>query len=184
MKRSPEAKRLAAAREAAAKDLGLPESDWRVRRFAVLSIAYEGHESMLASGRGVDADTLLKLDTAMQEIRASLPPERITVELKMHGETINREGETIREGFIRMQRENRDTEAAEASQVDSRRVIPATESVATSDAPIENAGMVVAEKPAPKPYHETAVKDSRPGAVNGNGQSVVWSTPMNRERQF
>jgi hypothetical protein len=197
MERSPETERLIAARKAAAADLRLPETDWRVRRFAVLSIAYEGHEALLASGRDVEADTLLKLDEAMQAIRASIPPERITVQLtRSHGpftvcpecgfkppdniEIINREGETIIEGFRRLRAER----GAESEAVIAIQDRGATSPHEKSEG--EQATVSVASKPMPesKPYHETAVKDSRPGAQSNGGGSVVWSTPINRERQF
>jgi hypothetical protein len=190
LKRSPETKRLLAARKAAAADLGLPESDWRVRRFAVLSIAYEGHEEMLASGRGVDAEALLKLDEAMQAIRASIPPPRVRIELtRSHGpfttcpecgwsppppEAINREGESVIDGFRRMA-------TVHGGELKAQIAIPdvgATLLPEKTDSPsavISGTGKAGSDSKPAKPYHETALKDSRPNAPAPNGGgSVVW----------
>jgi hypothetical protein len=82
-KRSPDAAdRLRRARKAAAKELKLPLSSWQVRRFALLAVAHDNITARLASGADVSVDNLLKIDAAMEEIKASLPkpPLKVTVE--------------------------------------------------------------------------------------------------------
>jgi hypothetical protein len=80
-KRSPSAERLYRARKAAAKELKLPVTDWRVRRFALLMVAHDNVTARLANGADVSVDNLLKVDAAMQEIRASMPPEPMSLDL-------------------------------------------------------------------------------------------------------
>ena len=86
-KRTPDAERLHQARKAAAVELRLDPKDWRVRRYAVLLMQFENVEALLASGAESDADKLVKLDSAMQEIRATVPPEPMKVEV-VYCETI------------------------------------------------------------------------------------------------
>ena len=78
---TPDAQRLLDAREAASKELKLPVTDWRVRRYALLMNAHDTLTARLATGGEVNIDALLKLDNAMQEIRSSLPPEGIKVDV-------------------------------------------------------------------------------------------------------
>src|SRR5215470_772686 len=73
--------RLLRARKAAAKELRLPVTDWRVRRYALLMNAHDNLTAQLAAGVGVSIDGLLKLDASMQEIRATIPPEPIKVKI-------------------------------------------------------------------------------------------------------
>jgi hypothetical protein len=81
-KRTPGADRLHAARHAAAKELRLPITDWRVKRLAVLTCSYEQAEASLAAGRGVDVDDLMKLDAALAQARASVPVQHaVTIEI-------------------------------------------------------------------------------------------------------
>jgi hypothetical protein len=81
-KRTPGADRLHAARHAAAKELKLPITDWRVKRLAVLTCSYEQAEASLAAGRGVDVDDLMKLDAALAQARASVPVQHaVTIEV-------------------------------------------------------------------------------------------------------
>ena len=84
VKITPDAQRLIDAREAASKELNLPVTDWRVRRYALLMNAHDNLTARLlaSAGEGFDVDALLKLDNAMQEIRATLPPEQIKVAVK------------------------------------------------------------------------------------------------------
>jgi hypothetical protein len=74
--------RLLRARKAAAKELRLPVTDWRVRRYALLMNAHDNLTAQLAAGAGVSIDGLLKLDASMQEIRATIPPEPIKVKIE------------------------------------------------------------------------------------------------------
>jgi len=78
-KRSPSAERLHRARKAAARELKLPPGDWRTRRYALLMVAHDNVTARLANGADVSVDNLLKIDAAMQEIRASTPQEPIAV---------------------------------------------------------------------------------------------------------
>jgi hypothetical protein len=74
--------RLLRARKAAAKELNLSVTDWRVRRYALLMNAHDNLTAQLAAGAGVSIDGLLKLDASMQEIRATIPPEPIKVKIE------------------------------------------------------------------------------------------------------
>ena len=76
------AERLLAARDVAAKELGVPVTDWLVKRYAVLMVAHDNAEVELATGGG-NIDHLLKLDEAMQAVRASAPTKPKTVEVKI-----------------------------------------------------------------------------------------------------
>jgi hypothetical protein len=173
--------------------LGLPETDWRVRRFAVLSIAYEGHEEMLASGRGVEAEMLLKLDEAMQAIRATIPPPRIRVDLmRSHGRfdqcpecgfkppepepylrdtpVSELEGRTAFRGVQTPPEKNREPTAFPV----------AMESIAESQSPPPK------PPPPPKPFHETYAKDTRPNAprsLSDNRGSLVWFGNLNSKKE-
>jgi len=84
-KPAPEAAALLAARRAAAKELKLPVHDWRVKRYALLMVAHDAVTAAAGTGAGYDINDLLKLDGAMQEIRATLPPERVKVDIKFIG---------------------------------------------------------------------------------------------------
>jgi hypothetical protein len=77
------AARLKAARKAAAKELKLPPTDWRALRFALLALEHEKLQAIAASDGNVDIDRLLRLEAAMQEIRAGLPAEipKVTIEI-------------------------------------------------------------------------------------------------------
>ena len=61
----------------------LPVTDWRCKRYALLMVAHDNVTARLASGADISVDNLLKIDTAMAEIRASVPqaPLRVDVEL-------------------------------------------------------------------------------------------------------
>ena len=56
---TPGAQALLAARQVAAKELGLPLDSWMVRQFAVLMVAHEDVEVQLATGSG-DIDHFLR----------------------------------------------------------------------------------------------------------------------------
>ena len=78
-KRSPDAQRLLDARQSAAAELKLEPSDWRVRRYALLALSIENIEAALATGEDLDTDALSKIDAQMQQIRDTLPPEKLQV---------------------------------------------------------------------------------------------------------
>jgi hypothetical protein len=80
-KRTPNAERLLQARKIAAKELRLPVTDWRVRRYALLVVMHDNATARLASGGDFNLDNLLKIETALQEIRATVPVEPIEVKL-------------------------------------------------------------------------------------------------------
>jgi hypothetical protein len=63
-----------AARRAAAKELGLPITDWRVVRLATLVCAHEVVQAKLASGQVIDVGYLLQLDTAIAQVRSTVAP--------------------------------------------------------------------------------------------------------------
>jgi hypothetical protein len=50
MSATPEAAALLSARRAAAKELKLPTTDWRVRRYALLMVAHDGLTARAAAG--------------------------------------------------------------------------------------------------------------------------------------
>ena len=78
---TPETKALLLARRSAAKELRLPVTDWRVRRYALLMVAHDQITARLAAGEGVNVEALLKLDASMQEIRSSIPDEQRTIKI-------------------------------------------------------------------------------------------------------
>jgi hypothetical protein len=83
--------RLSKARSAAAKELKLPADDWRVKRTAILHIAHENLTTALIGGARIDIGDLLKIEDALQAIRATLPPEQIKVSVEfIDGATGNR----------------------------------------------------------------------------------------------
>jgi hypothetical protein len=79
--RSAGAERLFRARRNASKELGLPTSSWQCRRFALLMVAHDNATTRLANGADVSIDNLLKIDSAMQEIRSSVPQEAVKVQI-------------------------------------------------------------------------------------------------------
>jgi hypothetical protein len=78
-KRTPSAERLYRARKAAAKELKLPVTDWRCKRYALLMCAHDNVTARLANGADINVDALLRLDAAMAEVRSSVPQEPIKV---------------------------------------------------------------------------------------------------------
>ncbi len=81
--RSASADRLAKARRAAVKELGLPPSSWQCKRFALLAIAHDNIQNRLAAGADISITNLLAVDVAMQAIRDSLPPPKIEVQIEI-----------------------------------------------------------------------------------------------------
>jgi hypothetical protein len=79
---------LAHAREQAAKELGLPVDSGLVQRFAVLSVAHEAVQALVASGHINDTSisNLLKLDEALAALRAAAPPKPVNVSIRFVGE--------------------------------------------------------------------------------------------------
>jgi len=79
---------LHAARRAAAKELALPITDWRVIRLATLVCAHDAVQARLANGASVDVDHLLKLDAALVQARAAAapaPPVSLQICRQLHG---------------------------------------------------------------------------------------------------
>ena len=79
--RSASAERLHRARKQAAKELSLPSTDWRCKRYALLMCAHDNATARLANGADINVDALLRLDSAMAEVRGSVPPEPIRVQI-------------------------------------------------------------------------------------------------------
>jgi hypothetical protein len=73
--------RLRLARREASKDLGLPLDHWAVRRTALLSVAHENLEHALVDGHRVDISDLLKVEEALNAVKAALPSKPIPVTL-------------------------------------------------------------------------------------------------------
>jgi hypothetical protein len=59
--------------DAAEADLKLPRDDYRVPRYALLMVAHQRIQNDIATGEAFDIDTLLKVEAAMETIRASPP---------------------------------------------------------------------------------------------------------------
>jgi hypothetical protein len=74
------AERLRAARQSASIELGLPDADLRVKRFAMLAVQ---HEDLSAEYlvTGADFDALSKLESHMAEIKATTPSKPLEVAL-------------------------------------------------------------------------------------------------------
>lgn len=88
--RSPGAERLHQARRAAAKELGLKVTDPKVIRLATLQAAYDQVQAQIAAGRVIDIDNMLKIDTALAEVRASAatnttPKVELVIVEQLHG---------------------------------------------------------------------------------------------------
>jgi hypothetical protein len=89
-KRSPSAERLHRARKAAARELGLKITDPRVIRLSTLQAAFDQAQSQIAAGRVVDIDNMLKIDTALADVRASAatnttPKVELVIVEQLHG---------------------------------------------------------------------------------------------------
>ncbi len=82
-RRSASAERLHKARRQASRELKLPTADWRCKRYALLMCAHDNATARLANGADINVDSLLRLDQAMAEVRASVPQEpiKVTVEI-------------------------------------------------------------------------------------------------------
>jgi hypothetical protein len=82
------AEALLRAREQAATELGLPSDNSLVQRFAVLSVAHEAVQALVASGHINDTSigNLLKLDEALTAIRAQAPKKPLNVQIQFVGE--------------------------------------------------------------------------------------------------
>jgi hypothetical protein len=176
------------ARTAASEELGLDAKDWRVRRYALLAMQFEAVEVALASGERADTGELIKLDASMAEIRTSLPPQEVTVTIVsrkevqecpkcQHSFPVQKAGESLEQRRAKALLEQSSQQSSPASPPS----LPATHdagdnnhrSTATPSPPKGKS------KPAPRPYHETALRDSRPDAAsktvsNGGGGSLVW----------
>ena len=85
--RTTSAERLLLARKQASKELRLPVDSPLVQRYAVLKVAFDGVQARVASGAEIDIDNLLKLETAMAEIRATKPQEPVAFKLTIVGNT-------------------------------------------------------------------------------------------------
>lgn len=88
--RTPGAERLHQTRRAAAQELGLKITDPRVIRLATLQAAYDQVQAQIAAGRVIDIDNMLKIDTALAEVRASAatnttPKVELVIVEQLHG---------------------------------------------------------------------------------------------------
>jgi hypothetical protein len=63
---------LTKAREAAASELRLPTSDWKVVRLSTLTSAHEVLQGALAAGERIDFKELLEVDRALADLRKEL----------------------------------------------------------------------------------------------------------------
>jgi hypothetical protein len=166
---TPETKALLIARRAAAKELRMPVTDWRVRRYALLMVAHDQITARLANGEGVNVDALLKLDASMQEIRSSVPDERHTIRI------------AYAEGIIGVcphcKAEIPDYRAPESTAIESKPKVPAV-GQPPEPKPLSAATPAPANHIVERPYHETHAKDSRPNPGIGLGDvrgSLCWS---------
>jgi hypothetical protein len=70
------------ARGRASEELKLPPDDARVKRYAMLQAAYDQLQSRMAANKPIDVASLLKIDAAMAETRASAaPPLTVRVDI-------------------------------------------------------------------------------------------------------
>ena len=172
---TPETKALLIARRAAAKELRMPVTDWRVRRYALLMVAHDQITARLANGEGVNVDALLKLDGSMQEIRSSIPVEQHTIKFQYV------EGVA---GIYRCQHCGKQNDLAEGLYTPSVQPVATLSGVEQPREPKplstvnSRAVGTIAAAPEQRPYHETHAKDLRPNArpsLANAGGSVVWS---------
>jgi len=165
------------AREAAAKELRLPVEDWRTRRYSLLTLAIEELEARFATGESLDTDGLARIDAQMQEIRSSLPPEGIKVDVVFvsgvrgifHCEHCGKRNnvDNMTEETLTEKRARAKADAELVKPVEALKTLPAPNSAPQ--------GTPSPPKAAPqRPYHETAV-NSRPNApADGHSGSLVW----------
>jgi len=199
-RRSPDAQRLLDARKAAAKELKLDPSDWRVRRYALLALSIENIEAALATGEDLDTDALSKIDAQMQQIRDTLPPEKLQVTVQYVEGCIgiytcvhcHKRNELQPGSYTPVSGRHYEISGPNDTKDSPTRGIEATSEggVETPPKPKEAPRTSVeASKAVPeRPYHETAVKDSRPDAAANGGGGLCWfgtapsKYPLTRER--
>jgi hypothetical protein len=185
MSQNPEAKALLAARRSAAKELALPVTDWRVRRFGLLMAAHDALTARAAAGEHYKIEDLLRLDSAMQEIRGSIPNEH-TIKIE-YAEGVC--------GIYRCSKCGTQNRLAEgeytpiSSDKTTQDTLPAVRQPPTTEghqATISRAVGHVQKGTEQRPYHQTHAKDSRPNAAPSladGGASVVWSNSLSKSRR-
>jgi len=202
-KRSPDAQRLLDARQSAAAELKLEPSDWRVRRYALLALSIENIEAALATGEDLDTDALSKIAAQMQRIRDTLPPEKHQISVQFVEGCIGiytcthcgKRNDLEAGTYVPASSGHYEISGPNATKDSPTRGIEATANkpeggVETPPKPKEAPQTsVVASKAVPEwPYHETAVKDSRPNAPANGGGGLCWfgtapsKYPLTRER--
>jgi Bifunctional DNA primase/polymerase, N-terminal len=181
------ADRLRKARTDASIELGIPDTDLRCKRYALLACQHEEATALYLAGESIDVDDLARLEESMQAIKASIPLDRPVVRLEVldsirqceccgwvkppHRALPNEDAPTA---FARWRSEGdfnvKDWSPALSAEAEDQSA-PRIDSVASSHTP--------AKPVEPKALHEVLIRDTRPDAParNGNGGSLVWSGP-------
>ena len=163
--------RLRLARSAAAKELKLPADDWRVKRTAILHIAHENMTDALISGARIDIGDLLKIEDALQAIRASVPVPPITVNL----EIVEREGSEKE-----IEAEAIETKPADKPPIDTKPEVEASTPAPTPapapppPAPIRNPSMAAWERAHGRVGRAPDGSEGR--SMGGGAGSLCWFT--------
>ena len=152
------------------------------RRYALLALSIEELEAGFATGEGLDTKALAQIDEQMQQIRSSLPPETIKVELeimpgagdfaccpqcgwtKPQEPIFVKDDETVADAFRRHRIEREATDANKAS---------------VEAAPVEAVKTPPEAKPAP--VRTTSPPDRNPYVKQqDNAGSAVWISGVNK----
>lgn len=82
MKRAPGAERLFQARKAAARELGLPVTDYRVIRLAAMAVTFDALQVQIATGGTVNISELERIDQMLTAARNAKPePTNVSIRL-------------------------------------------------------------------------------------------------------
>jgi hypothetical protein len=183
------AARLKKARAEAAAALGLPDSDLHVKRYALLSVEYDNLTARYLSGDRLDVSELTRIESAMQEIRATLPPpiQEVAVTIVSrkevqecpscgHSFPTQKAPQTLEERIAKARLEERSQQSSPASPP----LVPASTHDAADNNHAPQSDCVARRRaPAAPELHEVIAKnkDTRPvpaAPIPGSGGSLVW----------
>ena len=176
--------RLRLARREASKDLGLPLDHWAVKRTAILHLAHENMTAALCDGHRVDIGDLLKIEDALQSVRATLPPPKIEVGIEIVGSEWSEkeiDAEAVETKPIENTAPTATAEALKAAETAPKAKPP--EEPLTRDTGVSVSGFHSQQfASGERPPLKSLQPPSRPGQQYAglNDQSLCWTTARRR----
>jgi hypothetical protein len=173
------AKRFEQLSHETARQLRCKLTDPRVEHVAMLKLMRENIQARLLLNEKVDTADVLRLDEAL---RAYMPVSGSAAANEPHTIKIAYvEGVTGIYRCLHCGKQNELAEGHYKPAVEAKTTLPArAAALEPKDAPQATASRL--NVPVERPYHETHVKDSRPGAARNSGAdgSVVWGSTLSK----